>query len=92
MHMEDRYRAVSVYTDRHFQDCGSYAMCSRKRELTMKHIMHAAGSGGVLNVEHTSYRNVRTIIKKYSRDQIKDDELERECGTYGGRREIYRAL
>jgi len=37
--------------------------CATGRELTMKHIKHAAGSGGVLNVAYTSYKNVRTIIR-----------------------------
>jgi len=40
-----------------------FMQCATGRKLPMKHMKHAAGSGGVLSVECRSYRNVRTIIK-----------------------------
>lgn len=48
VHMEDRYRAVSVYTYRRFSVV-EVGQCATGGKLTMENIKHAEGSGGVPN-------------------------------------------
>jgi hypothetical protein len=62
--------------------------CATGRKLTMKNIKHATGSGGALNVEHTSYRNVRIIWVTNSSTTSWGGHVERMGGK---KRNMYRA-